>query len=52
MAESPKQFPRTVWLGMSLAFGLLGLAYIISLTEMEPPGKSCCLSSARLTISH
>jgi cytochrome oxidase Cu insertion factor (SCO1/SenC/PrrC family) len=35
MAESPKQFPRTVWLGMSLAFGLLGLAYIIALTKME-----------------
>jgi cytochrome oxidase Cu insertion factor (SCO1/SenC/PrrC family) len=35
MAESPKQCPRTVWLGMSLAFGLLGLAYIIALTKME-----------------
>jgi protein SCO1 len=35
MAESPKQFPRTVWLGMSLAFGLLGLTYIMALTKME-----------------
>jgi protein SCO1/2 len=30
----PKQFPRTVWLGLSLAFGLLGLGYLVSLTEM------------------
>ena len=35
MAEAPKQFPRTVWLGMGLAFGLLGLAYIVALTNME-----------------
>jgi protein SCO1/2 len=35
MAEPPKQFPRIVWLGMSLAFGLLGLAYIVALTKME-----------------
>jgi len=27
----PKQFPRAVWLGLSLAFGLLGLGYLISL---------------------
>src|SRR5271170_4471210 len=30
----PKQFPRTVWLGLSLAFGMLGLGYLVSLTEM------------------
>jgi protein SCO1 len=35
MAEAPKQFPRTVWLGMGLVFGLLGLAYIVALTNME-----------------
>jgi protein SCO1 len=35
MAETPKQFSRTVWLGMSLAFGLLGLAYLAGLTKME-----------------
>src|SRR5450432_1039048 len=35
MAEPPKQFPRTVWLGMSLAFGLLGLAYVVALAKME-----------------
>jgi protein SCO1 len=35
MAEIPKQFPRSVWLGMSLAFGLLGLTYVIALTKME-----------------
>src|SRR5471030_309434 len=31
----PKTFPQTVWLGMSLAFGLLGLAYLVSLAKME-----------------
>src|SRR5882724_7940126 len=35
MTESPKKFPRTVWLGMSLAFGLLGLGYLVSLAKME-----------------
>jgi protein SCO1 len=35
MAEPPKQFPRTVWLGMGLVFGLLGLTYIVALTKME-----------------
>jgi len=36
----PKQFPRTVWLGLSLAFGLLGLGYLVSLTEMARARKS------------
>jgi cytochrome oxidase Cu insertion factor (SCO1/SenC/PrrC family) len=35
----PKQFPRTVWLGLSLAFGLLGLGYLVSLTEMTRAHK-------------
>ena len=35
MAEIPKQFPRTVWLGMGLVFGMLGLVYILALTKME-----------------
>ncbi|HEY4952000.1 MAG TPA: SCO family protein [Verrucomicrobiae bacterium] len=35
MTENPRQFPRTVWLGMSLAFGLLGLAYVVALAKME-----------------
>ena len=35
MAESPKQFPRAVWLGMGLCFGLLGLIYLAGLTKME-----------------
>jgi protein SCO1/2 len=35
MTENPRQFPRTVWLGMSFAFGLLGLTYIVALTKME-----------------
>jgi protein SCO1/2 len=35
MTESPNQFPRTVWLGMSIAFGLLGLAYLLSLAKTE-----------------
>ena len=40
MTESPKQFPRTVWLGMSLAFGLLGLAYFLSLAKIERTRQS------------
>src|SRR5271170_2006727 len=36
----PKQFPRTVWLGLSLAFGMLGLGYLVSLTEMARAHKS------------
>jgi cytochrome oxidase Cu insertion factor (SCO1/SenC/PrrC family) len=35
----PKQFPRTVWLGLSIAFGLLGLGYLVSLTEMARAHK-------------
>jgi protein SCO1/2 len=35
MAENPRQFPCTVWLGISFAFGLLGLTYIVALTKME-----------------
>jgi protein SCO1/2 len=35
MTENPRQFPRTVWLGLSLAFGMLGLVYIVALTKME-----------------
>jgi protein SCO1/2 len=36
----PKQFPRTVWLGLSLAFGMLGLGYLVSLTEMTRAHKT------------
>src|SRR5271163_4900653 len=39
----PKQFPRTVWLGLSLAFGLLGLGYLVSLTEMSRAHKTVLL---------
>ena len=35
MTETPKHFPRTVWLGMGLCFGLLGLIYLAGLTKME-----------------
>jgi protein SCO1/2 len=38
--SEPKQFPRTVWLGLSLAFGLLGLGYLVSLTEMARARKT------------
>jgi protein SCO1/2 len=37
--SEPKNFPRTVWLGLSLAFGLLGLGYLVSLTEMTRTHK-------------
>jgi protein SCO1/2 len=36
----PKNFSRTVWLGLSLAFGLLGLGYLVSLTEMTRAHKT------------
>jgi cytochrome oxidase Cu insertion factor (SCO1/SenC/PrrC family) len=39
MAES-NNFPRTVWLGLSLAFGLLSLGYLVSLTEMARAHKT------------
>jgi protein SCO1/2 len=35
MAESPQQLPRTLWVGMGLLFGLLGLAYLLSLMELN-----------------
>jgi protein SCO1/2 len=35
MAENPQQFPRTLWLGFSLLFGLLGLTYLLSLAEIS-----------------
>jgi protein SCO1 len=34
MAETPQQLPRTLWLGVSLLFGLLGLVYLLSLAEI------------------
>jgi protein SCO1/2 len=33
MAETPQQLPRTLWLGVSLLFGLLGLTYLLLLAE-------------------
>ena len=35
MAETPQQLPRTLWLGVSLLFGLLGLTYLLSLAEVS-----------------
>lgn len=35
MSATPSSSFRTVWLGMSLAFGLLGLAYLASLVKVE-----------------
>jgi cytochrome oxidase Cu insertion factor (SCO1/SenC/PrrC family) len=35
MAEFPQQLPRTLWIGISCLFGLLGLAYLLSLTELN-----------------
>jgi protein SCO1/2 len=34
MAETSQQLPRTLWLGVSLLFGLLGLTYLLSLAEV------------------
>jgi protein SCO1/2 len=38
--SEPKKFPRTGWLGMSLALGLLGLACLVSLAKMEHTRQS------------
>jgi protein SCO1 len=35
MAETPHQLPRTLWLGVGLLFGFLGLAYLLSLAEFK-----------------
>ena len=35
MAETPQQLPRTLWLGMVLLLGFLGLAYLLSLAEIK-----------------
>ena len=35
MAETPQQLPRTLWLGMGLLLGFLGLAYLLSLVEVK-----------------
>ena len=35
MAETPQQLPRTLWLGMGLLLGFLGLAYLLSLAEFK-----------------
>ncbi|HEY4416191.1 MAG TPA: SCO family protein [Verrucomicrobiae bacterium] len=35
MADTPQPIPKTLWLGMSLVLGLLALAYLLSLVEME-----------------
>jgi protein SCO1/2 len=40
MAETPQQLPRTLWLGMGLLLGLLGLAYLLSVAEFKRPGQN------------
>jgi protein SCO1/2 len=35
MAETPQQLPRTLWVGMGLLFSLLGVAYLLSLMELD-----------------
>jgi protein SCO1 len=35
MPESPSPLPRTLWLGISLLFSLLGLAYLTSLVQLH-----------------
>jgi len=39
MAEIPQPMPRTLWLGMGLVFGLLGLAYLLSFAEVDREHK-------------
>lgn len=40
MAETPQPLPRTLWVGMALFFGLLGLAYLLSVAELTRTHKS------------
>jgi protein SCO1/2 len=35
MSESPQQLPRTLWIGISFLFGLLGVIYLVSLLQMS-----------------
>jgi protein SCO1 len=35
MTESSRQLPQTLWLGVGLLLGVLGLAYLVSLTELN-----------------
>jgi protein SCO1/2 len=35
MSESFQQLPRTLWLGLGLLLGILGLAYLLSLAEFK-----------------
>ncbi len=35
MAETPQQLSRTLWVGMGLLFSLLGVAYLLSLMELD-----------------
>src|SRR5271154_1601016 len=35
MPKTSQQLPRTLWLGVSLLFGLLGLIYLLSLAEIS-----------------
>ena len=40
MADTPQPLPRTLWFGMALIFGLLGLAYLLSFVEMGTARKT------------
>jgi protein SCO1 len=40
MAETPQPLPRTLWLGMGLLFGVLAMAYLLSLAEISRSHKS------------
>jgi len=35
MSESPQQLPRTLWIGISFLFGLLGVIYLVSPLQMS-----------------
>ena len=37
MAEPTRQLPRTVWLGFGLLTGLLGMAWLVSVAELNRP---------------
>ncbi len=37
MAETPRQIPRTLWIGTGLFFGFLALACLFLLAELKQP---------------
>jgi len=48
MAETPQQLPRTLWLGMGLLLGFLGVAYLLSLAEFKRTSQTALPALGRI----